>query len=57
MGGQVACIGQKGKKPRKTCRWEGNIKMDVKETNWERMDWIYLAGACSTQVVISYTVH
>jgi hypothetical protein len=34
MGEQVACIGQTGKKPLGRCklRWEGNIKMDVKET-------------------------
>jgi hypothetical protein len=25
------------------CRWENNIKMDVRETGWSGMDWIYLA--------------
>jgi hypothetical protein len=24
-------------------RWEDNIKMDLKNTEWEDMDWIYLA--------------
>jgi hypothetical protein len=59
MGRQVACTGQKGKKPLGRCklRWEGNIKMDVKEINWERVDWIYLAGACYALTVISYTVY
>jgi hypothetical protein len=23
-------------------RWEGNIKMDMKEIGWVSMDWIYL---------------
>jgi hypothetical protein len=27
-------------KPRR--RWEGNIKMDVRETRWGDMDWINL---------------
>jgi len=59
MGEQVACIGQKGKKPlgRHKLQWVGNIKMDVKETNWERVDWIYLGHACSAQVVISCTAY
>ena len=24
-------------------RWEGNIKMDLQEVQWGRMDWTYLA--------------
>jgi hypothetical protein len=24
-------------------RWEGNIKMDLREIGWDGMDWIYLA--------------
>jgi hypothetical protein len=24
-------------------RWEGNIRMDVRERRWEAMDWIHLA--------------
>jgi hypothetical protein len=24
-------------------RWEGNIKMDLKEIGWEDMDWMYFA--------------
>jgi hypothetical protein len=47
MGEQVACIGQKGKKPlgRRKLRWEGNVKMDVKETGrgWTGFIWDVLA--------------
>jgi hypothetical protein len=25
------------------CRWENNIKMDLKEIEWEHVDWLYLA--------------
>jgi hypothetical protein len=25
------------------CWWVGNIKMDLRETGWDSMDWIYLA--------------
>jgi hypothetical protein len=25
------------------CRWVGNIKMDLTEIGWDRMDWIDLA--------------
>lgn len=25
------------------CRWEHNIKMNVKEIGWDGMDWIHLA--------------
>jgi hypothetical protein len=24
-------------------RWEGNIRMDLREIGWERVDWMYLA--------------
>jgi len=24
-------------------RWEDNIRMDLREIGWERMDWIHLA--------------
>jgi hypothetical protein len=24
-------------------RWQDNIKMDLRETGWGRMDWIYLS--------------
>jgi hypothetical protein len=27
---------------RPRCRWEGNIKMDLREVGWEGMDWINL---------------
>jgi hypothetical protein len=34
-----------GKRPlgRPRCRWEDNIKMDVREIGWGGMDWINLA--------------
>jgi hypothetical protein len=38
-------------------RWEVNIKIDVIETDWERVDWIYMAGACSMETVISCTLY
>jgi hypothetical protein len=28
---------------RPTCRWENNIRMDLRETGWESVDWIHLA--------------
>jgi hypothetical protein len=27
-------------KPRRTCKWEDNIKMDLRERGWGGMDWI-----------------
>jgi hypothetical protein len=35
----------KGKRPlrRPTCRWEDNIKMDIKDMGWESVNWINLA--------------
>jgi hypothetical protein len=35
----------KGKKPlgRPRCRWEDNIRMDLRELGWDGMDWIDLA--------------
>jgi hypothetical protein len=34
----------KGKRPlgRHRCRWEDNIKMDLKEIEWENVDWMHL---------------
>jgi hypothetical protein len=34
-----------GKRPpgRPRRRWEGNIKIDLREIGWGGMDWIYLA--------------
>jgi hypothetical protein len=34
-----------GKRPlgRQRCRWVGNIKMDLREIEWDCMDWIDLA--------------
>jgi hypothetical protein len=28
---------------RPRCRWEGNIRLDLRETGWEGVDWIHLA--------------
>jgi hypothetical protein len=33
----------RGKLGRYRCRWEGNIKMDLKELEWERVGWIQRA--------------
>jgi hypothetical protein len=33
--------GKRSMKPR--CRWEGNIRMDVRKIGWEGVDWIHLA--------------
>jgi hypothetical protein len=55
--GHVACMGEgrklyrllmgkpKGKKPlgRLRHRWEDGIKMDLRETGWEDVEWIHLA--------------
>jgi hypothetical protein len=55
--GRVARIGAKrnayrilmgkpeGKRPvgRPRCRWEDNVKMDLRKIGWGRMDWIILA--------------
>jgi hypothetical protein len=34
-----------GKRPlgRHRCKWEDNIKMDIKESGWEVVDWIHPA--------------
>jgi hypothetical protein len=52
-GQHVACMGvmriaytilvgkPEGKRP--LCRWEDNIKMDLKETGLEGVDWIHMA--------------
>jgi hypothetical protein len=34
-----------GKKPlgRPRSRWEGNIKVDLREIGWDDMEWIHLA--------------
>jgi hypothetical protein len=56
-GGHIARVGKKrnacrvlvgkpeGKRPlrRPRCRWEDNIKMDLREIGWGGMDWINLA--------------
>jgi hypothetical protein len=53
-GGHVACMGEmhtlfwlenlKGGRPlgRHRCRWEDNIRMDLREIEWEGVEWIHL---------------
>jgi hypothetical protein len=53
LAGHVACTGEKrnayrilvGKRPlgKPRCRWEDNIRMDLREIGWGGMDWIDLA--------------
>jgi hypothetical protein len=52
--GHVPCLGQmrnaynilfrepEGKRPLPTHRWEGNVKMDLREIGWGSVDWIHL---------------
>jgi hypothetical protein len=28
---------------RRRCRWEDNIRMDLRETEWEGVDWMHLS--------------
>jgi hypothetical protein len=41
----ILVVKPEGKRPlrRSKCRWEDNIKMDLREVVWEGMDWIHLA--------------
>jgi hypothetical protein len=34
-----------GKRPlgRHRCRWEDNIRMDIREKGWEGVDWMHMA--------------
>jgi hypothetical protein len=50
LGSKEECIQgfvgkSEGKRPlgRSRCRWESNIKMDLRELGWGGMDWIDLA--------------
>jgi hypothetical protein len=42
---QNFCQKSEGKRPlrRPRCRWEDNIKIDLKEMGWEHVDWLHLA--------------
>jgi hypothetical protein len=45
-GAYMVLVGRpEGKRPlgRPRCRWEDNIKVDLKEVEWRGMDWIDLA--------------
>ena len=44
-GHRVVMSWSEGKRPlqRSRCRWEDNIEMDLKVTEWENMEWIHLA--------------
>ena len=36
-----------------TFRWWGNIKMGIRETKWESVDWILLAQGREWQVLVN----
>jgi hypothetical protein len=42
---RVLVVKPEGKRPlaRPRCRWVDSIKMDLRETGWDVMDWIDLA--------------
>jgi hypothetical protein len=42
-----------GRRPlgRPRCRWEDNIRMDIREIWWEVVEWMYPAGTTHRQVV------
>jgi hypothetical protein len=49
-----------GKRPfsRPMHRWEGNIRMDLKEIGWEGMDWVQLAqNKNKWQVVVNMVMN
>jgi hypothetical protein len=37
-------------------KWEDNIKMDLRETEWEGVDWIYLAQDKGQWEILVFTV-
>jgi hypothetical protein len=41
---QIVVVKSKGKRPlgRRMCRWEDNIKMDLREIAWDGMDCMHL---------------
>jgi hypothetical protein len=53
--GHIAHMGKMGElvvKPegkrslgRPRCRWEDNIRMDLREVGWKDVDWMHLAGS------------
>jgi hypothetical protein len=47
-----------GKKPlgRPRCRWVDNIKMDLREIEWDGMDWIDLAQDRDQRMVLVNTI-
>jgi hypothetical protein len=68
--GHVVCMGEKrniyrilvgipeGKRPlgRPRCRWEDNIKADLREIGWGSMDWIDLAQVRNQWRALANTV-
>ena len=48
----------KGKRPlgRHRCRWEGNIRMDLEEIEWEGVNWIDVAQASDSLRAVLNTV-
>jgi len=47
-----------GKRPlgRRRCKWEDNIRMDLKEIWWEGVEWVHLAQVRDRRWVIVNTV-
>jgi hypothetical protein len=41
---------------RPRCRWEGNIKIDLREIEWGGMDWIDMAHDRDQWKPVAYTV-
>jgi hypothetical protein len=47
-----------GKRPlgRPRCRWEDNIKIDVREIGWESVDWMHLVWYRNQRQALANTV-
>jgi hypothetical protein len=43
-----------GERPikRYRCRWEDNIRMDLREIRWEGVDWIHLARTGTSGILL-----
>jgi hypothetical protein len=49
---------QEGKRPleRPRCRWDDNIRIDLREIEWEGVDWMHLAQDTDRWQAVVYTV-
>jgi hypothetical protein len=47
-----------GKRPlgRPMCRWEDNMRIDLREIGWEGVDWVHLAQDRDQWWAVVYTV-